>query len=54
MNSDGTVSMRISKKDYGRILAISNRLSNKAKRRVSMAEAMTACIDKYPKQKKGK
>lgn len=54
MNSDGTVSIRISKKDYHRILAISNRLSNKEKRRVSMAEAITACIDRYPKIKKGK
>ena len=54
MNKDGTMTVRIYKEDYPRLLAISNRMSNKESRRVSLAEAVAACIDKYPKLKKGK
>ena len=49
---EDSVSIRIHTKDYERLIAISGRLSNKEKRRVSLADTMAAVIDAYPKPKK--
>ena len=49
---EDAVSIRLHTKDYERLIAISGRLSNKEKRRVSLADTMAAVIDEYPKPKK--
>ena len=49
---EDSISIRLHTKDYQRLIAISGRLSNREKRRVSLADTMAAVIDTYPKPKK--
>jgi len=52
--AEESVSIRIYKSSYSRMLGIAARLERQRDRRVSLAEVIEAIIDKYPNPKKGK
>ncbi len=52
--SGETISIRVYRTSYSRMLGIVALLERRSGRRASMAQVVEALIDKYPKSKKGK